>query len=102
LITGVLKSHPQVEQYPEPGVLLDGFGDSSVDFRCLIWTSDIDHWLRIKRELSTQIYNALNDAKITIPFPQRDLHIVSWTTQQNSNVEIPTSETGADNQHQDG
>lgn len=102
LITGVLKSHPQVEQYPEPGVLLDGFGDSSVDFRCLIWTSDIDHWLKIKSELSTQIYNALNDAKITIPFPQRDLHIVSWTAQQNSNVEIPTSETGADNQHQDG
>lgn len=107
LISKVLKEHPKVESYPEPAVLLDGFGDSSVDFRCLIWTVDIDHWLKIKSEISTQIYNALKEADITIPFPQRDLHIVSWnanmpslenTKNTNSSpptdVEIPSSETG--------
>ncbi|GJM30833.1 MAG: hypothetical protein DHS20C17_34680 [Cyclobacteriaceae bacterium] len=86
LISDVLKSHPKVEKYPEPAVLLDGFGDSSVDFRCLIWTTDIDHWLRIKSELSTQIYDALNEADITIPFPQRDLHVVSWTAKAPESV----------------
>ena len=108
LITKVLKEHPKVEAYPEPAVLLDGFGDSSIDFRCLIWTVDIDHWLKIKSEISTQIYDALNEAGITIPFPQRDLHIVSWkadtpseitkdknpNTSLPSDVEIPGSETG--------
>lgn len=78
LITKVLKAHDKVENYPPPAVLLDGFGDSSVDFRCLIWTVDIDNWLSIKSQLSTSIYNALNEANITIPFPQVDLHVVSW------------------------
>ena len=78
LITEVLNAHNKVENYPAPAVLLDGFGDNSVDFRCLIWTIDIDNWLSIKSELSTSIYNALNEANITIPFPQRDIHVVSW------------------------
>ena len=78
IITGVLQAHDKVISYPAPAVLLDGFGDSSVDFRCLIWTNDIDNWLKIKSELSTDIYNALNEANITIPFPQRDIHVVSW------------------------
>ncbi len=78
LIMKVLQAHDKVQNYPLPAVLLDGFGDSSVDFRCLIWTTDIDNWLRIRSELSTSIYNALNEAEITIPFPQRDLHVVSW------------------------
>jgi small-conductance mechanosensitive channel len=78
VIGKVLKDHDKVENYPAPAVLLDGFGDSSIDFRCLIWTTDIDNWLKIKSELSTSIYNALNEANITIPFPQRDLHVISW------------------------
>ena len=89
VISKVLKAHEKVENYPAPAVLLDGFGDSSVDFRCLIWTNDIDNWLRIKSELSTSIYDALNEAEISIPFPQRDIHVVSW------NAETPMDNTNA-------
>lgn len=78
VLTNVLESHEKVMKYPTPAVLLDGFGDSSVDFRLLFWTSDIDNWLRTRSDLSTSIYNALDEAGISIPFPQRDLHIVSW------------------------
>jgi len=85
-----------VEKYPEPGVLLDNFGDSSVNFRCLIWTNDIDNWLKIKSELSTGIYNALNEANITIPFPQRDLHVISWPGNPSSE-DAPSTDTGANN-----
>ncbi len=95
-------------KYPAPAVLLDGFGDNSVDFRLLIWTNDIDNLLRIRSELSTSIYNALDEAGISIPFPQRDLHIVSWKTPnaainlQDSNDQKPqTSATSNTNSSDD-
>ena len=93
IISGVLKAHEKVENYPSPAVLLDGFGDSSIDFRCLIWTTDIDNWLSIKSQLSTSIYNALNEAKISIPFPQRDIHVVSWDAKGEPGSAISNDET---------
>jgi small-conductance mechanosensitive channel len=78
VLTKILVAHKKVLKYPPPSVLVDGFGDNSVDFRLLIWTLDIDNWLNTRSELSASIYNALDEAGISIPFPQRDLHIVSW------------------------
>ena len=55
-------------------VLFDNFGDSSVDLTVVIWvrvaTSVLDQ-ARVKEE----IYNALNEAGIEIPFPQADVHV---------------------------
>ncbi|MEJ2006477.1 MAG: hypothetical protein P8X57_16305 [Cyclobacteriaceae bacterium] len=58
--------------------MFDGFGDSSLDFRMLFWTSDIDSWLATRSEIMTAVYGSLAEAGIEIPFPQRDLHIRSW------------------------
>ena len=54
-----------------------GFGASSLDFRLLVWTADFDNFLRLRSELSTATHDALKEAGITIPFPQRDLHVKS-------------------------
>jgi hypothetical protein len=77
LLINVAKAHPDVMAYPEPGALFIGFGDSSLDFELRAWTSQFDSFLRIKSELAIGINNALRDAGITIPFPQRDLHVRS-------------------------
>jgi len=69
--------HPEVLKYPEPQVLFLGFGDSSLDFRLMSWTGTFDDFLRIRSELNIGTHDALADAGITIPFPQRDLHIKS-------------------------
>jgi small-conductance mechanosensitive channel len=53
------------------------FGDSALIFRIRCW---INHYLETRRVLdnmNTALYNALNDAGIGIPFPQRGLHMVS-------------------------
>jgi small-conductance mechanosensitive channel len=71
-------AHDRALKIPQPMVLFNGFGDSSLNFRCLFWTADIDNWLRTKSEVTHAIYQALNDNGIEIPFPQRDLHIRSW------------------------
>jgi small-conductance mechanosensitive channel len=78
VLAAVVADHDKILKLPKPMVLFDGFGDSSLDFRVLFWTSDIDSWLATRSEILTEVYDALAKAKIEIPFPQRDLHIRSW------------------------
>jgi small-conductance mechanosensitive channel len=66
-----------VLKFPEPQVIFLGFGDSSLNFRLMSWTGTFDNFLRIRSELNVATHDALRDAGITIPFPQRDLHIRS-------------------------
>jgi small-conductance mechanosensitive channel len=75
LITGVLDAHTDVIKYPKPLILFEVMNDSSLDFRILFWTDNYDEWLRIRSEVLFNIYHSLVDAGITIPYPQRDLHI---------------------------
>jgi len=72
---GVLNHHPDILKDPEPLVLFNDLGESSLDFRMLFWTENYDRWIIIKSEVVFKIHDALNKAKIKIPFPQRDLHI---------------------------
>ncbi len=63
-------------------VIMTGMGDSSVDFTLFVWIKG-PKTLRPKRTISRfliLIYNALYEAGIEIPFPQRDLHIRSVDT----------------------
>ncbi len=53
------------------------FGDSALVFRVRCW---IEHYMETRRavdRLNTALYHALNREGIAIPFPQRDLHLVS-------------------------
>ena len=53
------------------------FGTDSLNFEVRIWTDDYDKWLQIKSDVAVAITDALAEAKIAIPFPQRDLHLQS-------------------------
>lgn len=62
-------------QRMEPRIILRQFGSSSVDWEVSIW---IDHpWRRQVRlgELNEAIWWALQEAAVTIAFPQLDLHL---------------------------
>jgi small-conductance mechanosensitive channel len=60
-------------------VIMTGMGDSSVNFTLFVWIKGAKTlWpKRTTSRFLILIYNALNEAGITIPFPQRDLHIRS-------------------------
>jgi potassium efflux system protein len=60
-----------------PRVRWLAFGDSSLEFELIAFIVDIDNGATTRSDLHFVIFKALNDAGITIPFPQRDLHIVS-------------------------
>ena len=60
---------------PAPRVRFREFGDSSLNFELLCWAKDPALRGRIIHELNSIIYKKFNECGITIPFPQRDLHI---------------------------
>ena len=75
ILLGILNHHPDILKEPEPLVLFNDLGESSLDFRLLFWTDNYDKWIIIKSEVIFKIHDALMEAGIKIPFPQRDLHI---------------------------
>jgi len=61
----------------EPRVQLQGFGDSSIVFDVSVWVDDPWELPAARTRLNFAIWRALKAAKITIAFPQMDVHIVS-------------------------
>lgn len=50
------------------------FGDSSLDFEVRVWTRISDR-VKLRTEARKAIYEAFAKNNITIPFPQRDVHV---------------------------
>jgi small-conductance mechanosensitive channel len=51
------------------------FGDSSLDFELYFWSTNIFYVESTKSDLRFMINNRFKESGITIPFPQRDVHI---------------------------
>ena len=77
-----------------------GFGDNSIDFKILAWV-DSRKQTYAEGDIMEAVYNALNDKDIKIPYPQRDIHIVSDTAHlvapAPSKIQHADSEEEADN-----
>jgi small-conductance mechanosensitive channel len=73
----VADNHPQVMKDPPPKVWFNEFGDSSLNFELLIWILDPKGRPDTISELNKGIDEIFRGNKITIPFPQRDLHVRS-------------------------
>jgi small-conductance mechanosensitive channel len=81
IIAGVATGHKDVDPQPEPTCLFIGFGDSSLDFELRAWTPSL-RFRRVASELRFEIFRQLSEAGIEIPFPQRDVHIRSASTEE--------------------
>lgn len=64
----------------EPRVLFREFGDSALAFELRCYIHNIDERVRVISDLNFAIDRAFREAGIEIPFPQRDLHMRSWDT----------------------
>ena len=71
------REHPKANRYPEPFVLFQNFGNSSLDFELRFYISRADECFRVASEVRFAIVHALNENGIQIPFPQRDIHVRS-------------------------
>src|SRR5438034_856129 len=77
ILLGVARAHKEVLLEPEPIVLLRAFGDSALQFEVRVWTDHFDTWLRTQSDLTIAVHEALRDANIDIPFPQREIRVRS-------------------------
>lgn len=84
LLLDHLKQDSRILSDPEPQVLVTNLGESSVDLSLRCWADRSNFWT-LKFELNKNAKLWLDAAGISIPFPQRDVHL------------IPTSEAGSAN-----
>jgi small-conductance mechanosensitive channel len=72
------RSNSHVLEDPAPSVFLKQFGESTINFELVVWSSEMSHRpSRFKSDLNFAIEEKLREAGIEIPNPQRDLHIRS-------------------------
>jgi small conductance mechanosensitive channel len=67
-------SDDRVASDPAPQTFVDELGDSAVVLRLRVWAANADYWT-LRRALTESGKAALEAAGLSIPFPQRDLHI---------------------------
>lgn len=70
---------------PVPQVMVKELADSSVNINMRCWTNSGDYW-NLLFDLTKQSKQSLAAAGITIPFPQRDLHIIPPDTLQTEQI----------------
>lgn len=79
LIMDTVTAQSKVLDTPAPQVIFTGFGDSSLDFEIRVFLRNFEDRVPVRHLLHTEINKTLEAAGIAIPFPQRDLNIVSQT-----------------------
>jgi small-conductance mechanosensitive channel len=70
--------NPKALRDPTPVVLFTEFGDSSLNFELGVWTQEMTATpIHFTSEMNFIIEQKLRENGIEIPFPQRDLHVLS-------------------------
>ena len=69
---------------PEPRCRFTEMGDSALIFRLFVWIARPVMRGRAIDALNTAVYKALGEENISIPFPQRDVHL--YQTQPGSSA----------------
>ena len=85
ILETIAREHSEVitdGRAPEPRALFMGFGDSSLDFELRVRIQRIERRFQVTSDLNFAIDQAFREAKVTIPFPQRDLHLISYPETQ--------------------
>jgi small conductance mechanosensitive channel len=81
ILQGLLDSHPKVLKDPAPIVRVNELADSSVNLIVRPWVNTSDYWA-VRWELTERIKEEFDANGISIPFPQRDVHLYSTEPKQ--------------------
>jgi len=69
-----VRKHPLVLHDPAPDILVGELAESSVNFLVRPWVKIEDYWT-VYWDLTRQVKEAFDSNGISIPFPQRDVHL---------------------------
>lgn len=76
VLASVAKSENRLLTDPAPQTMVLSMGESAVNIQLRAWAKNEDYWT-VYWELNRNVKDAIEYAGLTIPFPQRSLHIVT-------------------------
>ena len=76
VLNDIISKDDRILSDPPPLVVVGELADSSVNFIVRLWTKSENYW-GVNFDTNESIKNRFDEAGIGIPFPQRDIHIVS-------------------------
>jgi len=74
LLLKIAKNEPDCLNYPEPMVVFDDFGSSSLDLLFYVWSTK-QNWVKVKNAMMDAIKERFDGEGIEIPFP----HVTVYT-----------------------
>ena len=77
ILLELAREDERVLEEPEPGVVFDMFGDSSLNLAFRVYVGTLADRLAVITDMHREIHRRFAEAGIEIPFPQRDLHLRS-------------------------
>ncbi len=76
LLLEAINSTPRVLSFPSPGVLLSGFGPSSIDMTMIVWIDDPEGGVgNVKSDVLWRVWRLFKEHGVEIPFPQSDVNL---------------------------
>jgi small conductance mechanosensitive channel len=72
----IVSAHGKVLKDPEPVIKVHTLNDSSVDFVVRPWARTDDYW-DVYWDITREVKMRFDQEEISIPFPQRDVHLIS-------------------------
>lgn len=85
ILRQIAADEPRVLSDPAPLIKVDELGDSSVNILFRVWTARADWW-GTKLDLIQRCKEALEAGGLSIPFPQRDVHLYQTASQAEPNA----------------
>lgn len=75
ILNQIALDEPRILQDPAPLIKVDSLGDNSVNILFRVWTSRTDWWTT-KLDLIQRCKEKLEQGGCSIPFPQREIHVI--------------------------
>lgn len=75
IIQSVLESDDRILEDPAPVIMMLELADSSVNFAVRPWVATSDYW-SVRGDVLEGVKKALEDNGLSIPYPQRDVHLI--------------------------
>jgi small-conductance mechanosensitive channel len=78
ILLKVAEDNPNVLMEPEPAVMFQGYGESSIDFLFAVWARR-ESWLLVKNGITEEVKRRFDAEGIEIPFPHVSIYTGSVT-----------------------
>lgn len=79
ILKGIIDANELILKDPAPTILVLELGESSINLAARPWVKTGDYW-NVRSELLQTIKETFDQQGISIPYPQRDLHVIDMPT----------------------